>query len=309
MLKLKKTLIALPVVILIVLLLAGIAYAEEIKTGVINSDSVNMREAPQTTAKILMQLSRETKITIVEIQDDWYKISYNDSKGFVFGKYVTLKNILIESGTIKAANVNVRSKPGADSEIITKLDKGAKLEIFEYSGNWARILIGEDRYGWVCKDFVTVKNALVSRSEVSEPANAVNEQIVQDDDKDLRRQIIEYAKRFLGVKYVYGGSSPKGFDCSGFVSYVFKHFDINLKRTSADQGIHGTKINRSDLKPCDLVFFDTNGGLNGISHVGIYMGEGKIIHASSGIGNVSISDMTAGFYNKSYLGSRRYISD
>ena len=311
MYKQRKMLIALPVVILTVLLLAGIAYGEEVKTGVINADSVNMRETPATTSKILVQLPKQAKITVVEIQEDWYKISYNDSKGFVFGKYVTLKNVVIDSGTINGANVNVRSKPDTNSEILTKLDKGAKIEIYEYSGNWARISIAEGRYGWVCKDFITVKKPSVSRGETAGTVKTADEQVnAQVEEKDTRRQIVEYAKKFLGVKYVYGSSSPKGFDCSGFTSYVFKHFGISVERTSASQGSHGAKINRSDLKPGDLVFFDTNGGRNAINHVGIYIGGGKFIHASSGsTDRVTISDMTEGFYNKSYMRSRRYIND
>jgi N-acetylmuramoyl-L-alanine amidase len=134
---------------------------------------------------------------------------------------------------------------------------------------------------------------------------------VQSDAKDTRQQIVEYAKKFLGVKYVYGGSSSKGFDCSGFTSYVFKHFEVSLERTSRSQGSNGAKIDRSDLKPGDLVFFDTNGGKNAINHVGIYIGDGKFIHASSGSGTkcVTISDMTEGFYNNCYMRSRRYIKD
>ena len=306
----KKMLIALPVVILTVLLTAGIAYGEEVKTGIINADSVNMRETPATTAKILMQLPKEAKIIVVEKKEDWYKISYNDSNGYVFDKYVTLKDVIIDSGIINGTNVNVRSKPDTNSEILTKLDKGAKLEIYEYSGNWARISMTEGRFAWVCKDFVTVKNPVVSRGDTAEPVKTSVE-TVQTEVKDTRQQIVEYAKKFLGVKYVYGGSSSKGFDCSGFTSYVFKHFGISLERTSKDQGSNGTKIDRSDLKPGDLVFFDTNGGKNAINHVGMYIGGGKFIHASSGSGTkcVTISDMTEGFYNKSYMRSRRYIKD
>ncbi|NJD02273.1 MAG: hypothetical protein FIA99_06680 [Ruminiclostridium sp.] len=309
MLKQKKTLIALPVVILTLLLLAGTAYGEEIKTGVINADTVNMRESPAANAKVLIQLPKEAKITVADKQGDWYKISYNDSQGFVFGKYVTLKDAVIDSGTINGANVNVRSKPDKSSEILTKLDKGAKLEIYEYSDNWARIGISEGRSGWVYEDFITVKKVSGSRGETAEPVKT-DEQVNNNTEEDIRQQIVGYARKFLGVKYVYGGSSSKGFDCSGFTSYVFKHFGISLERTSTSQGSHGVKINRSDLKPGDLVFFDTNGGLNAINHVGMYVGEGKFIHASSGSTNkVIISDMTEGFYYKNYMRSRRYIED
>lgn len=243
--RIKKILVALPVVIITVILLTGFVYAEEIKTGLINADSVNMRETPSTTAKILMQLAKETKINVVGIQGDWYKITYNNSNGWVFGKYITLRK------------------------------------------------------------------ASVSRGDTSSPSAAADGKSENTDVKDIRQQIVEYAKKFLGVRYVYGSSSPSGFDCSGFVLYVFKHFDINLERTSSSQADNGVKISRDDLKPGDLLFFDTNGGLNAVNHVGIYIGGGSFIHASSGGGTkcVTISDMTEGFYNRSYMRSRRYIND
>lgn len=119
--------------------------------------------------------------------------------------------------------------------------------------------------------------------------------------------IIGYAKKYMGVKYVWGGSTPKGFDCSGFVKYVYNHFGITLNRNSAAQAKNGTKVKKADLQPGDLVFFDTNGGLNGINHVGIYIGGGKMIHSSSYYGGVVITDISSGFYAKCYMTARRVL--
>lgn len=119
--------------------------------------------------------------------------------------------------------------------------------------------------------------------------------------------IISYAKKYLGVKYVWGGSSPKGFDCSGFVKYVYDHFGVTLNRNSASQAKNGTKVKKMELKPGDLVFFDTNGGLNRINHVGIYMGNGKMIHSSSHYGGVVITEINSGFYAKNYMTARRVL--
>jgi len=119
--------------------------------------------------------------------------------------------------------------------------------------------------------------------------------------------IISYAKKYLGVKYVWGGSTPKGFDCSGFVKYVYAHFGVSLSRTSASQAKNGTKVNKADLEPGDLVFFDTDGGRNRINHVGIYIGNGKMIHSSSHFGGVVITDISSGFYAKNYMTARRVL--
>lgn len=119
--------------------------------------------------------------------------------------------------------------------------------------------------------------------------------------------IVDYAKRFLGVGYVWGGTTPAGFDCSGFVKYVFKKFGVTLNRVSAQQATQGIKVKKADLQPGDIVFFDTNGGRNRINHVGMYIGSGKFIQASSERNSVIISDLTGGYYANTYMTARRVL--
>lgn len=121
------------------------------------------------------------------------------------------------------------------------------------------------------------------------------------------QKIINYAKGFLGVDYVWGGMTPKGFDCSGFVKYVCSKFGITLNRVAADQAKQGTTVKKANLQPGDLVFFDTNGGYNHINHVGLYIGGGKFIQASSGSSSVVISSITEGFYSKTFMMAKRVL--
>lgn len=121
------------------------------------------------------------------------------------------------------------------------------------------------------------------------------------------QKIIDYAKRYLGVKYAWGGTTPKGFDCSGFVKYVYAQFGVTLNRVAADQAKQGTAVKKANLQPGDLVFFDTNGGRNRINHVGLYIGGGKFIQASSGASDVVISSITEGFYSKTFMTARRIL--
>jgi cell wall-associated NlpC family hydrolase len=115
----------------------------------------------------------------------------------------------------------------------------------------------------------------------------------------LGEKVVKYAKHFLGVRYVYGGSTPSsGFDCSGFVRYVYGHFGIRLAHSSFAQFTSGFRVGRGGLKPGDLVFF------NGLGHVGIYVGNGKFIHAPHTGTRVRIESL-GGWYSRDLDGARR----
>jgi len=115
----------------------------------------------------------------------------------------------------------------------------------------------------------------------------------------MSERVVQYAKRFIGVRYVYGGSSPRsGFDCSGFVRYVYAHFGVSLPHSSYAQFGDGRRVSRSSLRPGDLVFFD------GVGHVGLYVGNGRFIHAPHTGTRVRIETL-AGWYSQRFVGARR----
>ncbi|HPU41882.1 MAG TPA: SH3 domain-containing C40 family peptidase [Acetivibrio clariflavus] len=200
-------------------------------------------------------------------------------------------------GMITGGDVNIRKGPGTDNEAITQLNYGDKVEILGKSDEWYNVKMKDGIIGWVYGQYVSTESALASRGETSESSSS------------KRAQIVSYAKELLGVRYVYGGTTRSGFDCSGFVWHVFNHFGIKLNRVAADQAKQGTKISRSELQPGDLVFFDTNGGKNYINHVGIYIGNGCFIHASSGskAKKVVISELNTGFYNDCFMTARKIL--
>jgi hypothetical protein len=118
------------------------------------------------------------------------------------------------------------------------------------------------------------------------------------------QQVVSFAKQFYGVPYVWGGHSPYGFDCSGFVYYVFSNYGINVPRMADEQFEIGLAVHQ-ELQLGDLVFFSTYEP--GPSHVGIYVGEGSFIHASSGAGQVTVTPLATAYYKARYLGARRII--
>jgi len=120
----------------------------------------------------------------------------------------------------------------------------------------------------------------------------------------LTNSIISTAQAFMGVPYVFGGTSPYGFDCSGYVQYVFAKAGISIPRTADVQYDFGTPISTTDLVAGDLVFFTTY--TYGASHVGIYLGDNQFIHASSSRG-VTIDSLGSSYYSSRYIGARRIL--
>lgn len=122
---------------------------------------------------------------------------------------------------------------------------------------------------------------------------------------ELGNDIVTYSKAFLGKPYVWGASSGKSFDCSGYVMYIFKHFNVSLGHGAATQFATGTKVSKENLQIGDAVFFTTY--KKGASHVGIFIGDDKFIHASSSGGSVIITDLNTAYYKSRYIGARRYL--
>ena len=124
---------------------------------------------------------------------------------------------------------------------------------------------------------------------------------------DKAREIIAEAEKYIGIKYVYGGTTPDGFDCSGYVKYVFDKFGIKLKRVSRDQyAFNGTTVERKDLQPGDLVFFGTGGY---VGHVGIYTGGGQMIHSPSTGKSICYTSINTDYYLTHYMGAKRVLQN
>lgn len=127
----------------------------------------------------------------------------------------------------------------------------------------------------------------------------------------LAAPLLEEAKRFLGTPYRYGGRSPRGFDCSGFVGFVFESYGIRLPRASVRQAREGELVDLGEIQAGDLLFFKTRGQKNRISHVGIYLGEGQFIHAGAWGSRksrcVKISELDGSYYVKRLVSARRVL--
>ncbi len=217
---------------------------------------------------------------------------------------------------IKGEQVNFREKAKNDSEVIQTLKQNTKVEIIEKGEEWSKVKYN-GKEGYVATRLLSdTKIEVTNRSAQPRTAgNLVVEQTAQTEElitaeakaNNKGSEIVAYAKQFLGCKYIYGGASPKGFDCSGFTQYVYKHFGYNIARTATAQSKNGRQVSKSELQLGDLVIFTPYNSNSGIGHVGIYIGDNQFIHASSEKTGVIISSLNSDMYTRRYVTARRIL--
>lgn len=248
--------------------------------GTVVSDSgLNVRAEASAESQVLTTLSSGTQVDVLSTTGDgkWHKISYNGTTGFVTGDYLKVTEEKIY-GQVVAGPLNVRSSPSADAEKVDSLAVGTIVEIEELIGGAG---------GYVSSDYVAQVDAAA--------ASAAGK----------GSEIAQFAQQYVGYPYVYGGSSPSGFDCSGFVTYVCKHFGYSVNRTASAQMDNGTAVSKSQLQPGDLVFFNNGNSSKRATHVGIYIGGNQFVHASTPTVGVIVSDMDSAYYGTGFVGARR----
>lgn len=201
--------------------------------------------------------------------------------------------------------VNVRSKPNTNGSRIATVSMGSVATILSRDGAWYKVKISNGKTGYIRGDFLNAYAPRTSGGRAATPASNYVASKNVPHDPTSSNVLISRAKELIGTRYVYGGMTTRGFDCSGFVSYVYKtQRGITLPRRSRDQATAGVAISKSDLKPGDLVFFRT-GRSSVVNHSGIYIGDGKFIHSSSAKGRVRIDSLRTGYYNDRYVTARR----
>ena len=180
------------------------------------------------------------------------------------------------------------------------------VQVLSEENGWSKVKV-EDKEGYISSSLLSETKQETSRSS-STPRNVTKnkETVVQEKEEQTNNSsaqtsgatVVEYAKKFIGVKYKYGGSSPStGFDCSGFTKYVYSHFGVSLPRTSSAQGKVGTAVSKSNLALGDLVVYS--------GHVAIYVGGGNVIHAPRPGKTVCIVPLNQAASN--YIGARRVL--
>ena len=293
--------------------------------GVVPATKLFVRASTGTMSQAITTLPYGTVVELLAYDGYWYKIGYrNGQKGYVSAEYISLDlSLAVETpyvvyGYIAASTLNIRAYTDVNSASLTKLPMGSCVEILASDGSWHKVKTAAGIEGYASADYISLTP--VDEPEGSDITNPMEESTTivattvptitapaTDATFAYGQTIVEKATEYIGLPYVWAAAGPDSFDCSGFTMYVMNQFDIKLPHQSGSQYNYGFSVAKENLIPGDLVFFSSK-SKTGVAHVGIYMGDGNFIHASSGSAkSVTISSLSANYYTKHYLGARRLI--
>lgn len=300
---------------------------------------------PLLNSNILTNIKKDTNITIINEVNGWLYIETEELTGWIIANSVDLASLEQENNAdtnqdktednkdntevteqeepkvtpiteknmyVNTSSIYMRKGPGTNYEIVDSLILNSSVVVTGEVEDWYQVKVSGNT-GYIAKRLLsdkktedTTSRSAEERTTQKEETNLVEQTTTTTTSKG--EEVVNYAKQYLGCKYVYGGSGPSTFDCSGFTMYVYKHFGVSLSHSATAQSKNGTFVSKENLQPGDLVFFKDYQTMDGIGHCGIYIGNGDFIHASSGTGYcVKISTLLSGSYNTRYVSATRII--
>ncbi len=292
---------------------------------------VNVRREPNTDSEVLGKIYNGAVAQILAVageEQDWFQVVSGSVEGYIKSEYFLYGDAAVEAvddyvtryATVNANRLNVRQEPGTDSKRIGYISQGEKVKILEQQEEWLLVQYTEAQTGYVAAEYVTVSEEFIYAKSIEEeraereaqrelarrmaaqeqatPENTVVTPLtppsaIYTSNEELRRSIVDYAMLYLGYPYVHGGRSlAGGTDCSGFTCYIYADFGYSISRTPSGQySSDGRSIDYSEIQPGDIICY----GKSKCTHVGMYIGDGQIIHAANSRKGVVIYD--AGYDN------------
>ena len=268
--------------------------------GIVDATGLRLRESPSTDSTVINSAYQDDVVVVLADCGEWYKVIYNLDVGYMYKEYVIFKaveNADLGEAEVNCALVNLRAKPNSSAEQLKQLEQGETVNIIGLNNGWYKV------------DYITVLGWTTGyiRSDLLDLTEVPPQNSSYTYQQSVAQQLVNYSMNYLGVPYVWGGTTTSGFDCSGFTQYVFRQFGYELYRVAESQMLYnGAAVNKSELQVGDLVFFaNTYASNEAATHVGIYIGGNQFIHAASG--GVKITDLSNDYYAVRYAGARRII--
>lgn len=310
---------------------------EDVTGMYICKDKVDLKIMPLILGHNIKEINKDATVNVLEINNKWALVESGTNRGWVLASKIEkvsaeqkpeekveekqeekkeeqAKQEVQQEVTkyINSEVVNLRQGEGTSTESIARLSKGTQVTVTSENNGWSKVKVN-DKEGYILStllsdrkpEVTTSRNLEQTRQETTQTqtntSNAVEETPAQTTSSSSKGQeVCNYAKQFLGCKYVYGGTSPSGFDCSGFTQYVYKHFGVTLNRTAEAQASNGTAVSKSNLQAGDLLIFT--------HHAGIYLGNGTFIHAGNSKTGVIITSLSDSYYTRNYITARRIFN-
>lgn len=302
---------------------------------------VNVRSLPSTDGEILGKMydGSVAEILATEGSGDemWFKVVSGDVEGYIKAQYfiygedaaAVIDDYVTRYAQVQASRLNVREAPSIDASRIGYLDNGEKVKILETGEEWLKVQYTDTTVGYIAAEYTSTVEEFIHAKSIEEEraeleaqrkaaARAQETESSKPEDtfvpvpagtnytsnEELRSAIVEYAMQFLGNKYVSGGRSlASGTDCSGFTCYIYAEFGYSLSRTPEGQwNSNGRKITADEIQPGDIVCYSSKGSK--CTHVGLYIGDGQIIHSANSRKGVIISDI---YYDNTFIGIKNVI--
>lgn len=302
------------------------------KIGLVRETGLILRDGPGTNYVPITTLQTSTKLELMEIYQDWYHVGIpGSSDGWVKGEFLTIEPgvipRLLVAETVPDANpalvgrilenqVNLRKGPDSRYTKVTMANAGTQVDLIGKYKDWVRIRMPDGTKAWIFGDLLGATSHVMRRVPSTKDFPALPVSVARGGGNSpglasipASGDVASYAVQFVGSRYRWGGTSPsRGFDCSGLTSYVYAQNGVRLPRTAAQQystGV-GARVGSMDsLAPGDLVFFANTGGKRGISHVAIYIGGGRMVHAMTPRYGVQVSNVYDGYWTSHFVGGIR----
>lgn len=289
--------------------------------GFVNTDGLRLRSEANTTSAVVDTAHKNDCVVLISKTGQWYKVNYNLQEGYMHESYIdasTCENAELGYGTISGSGVNLRSGPSTSHSVSAVSAQGDKCYIIGLNNGWFKVIY-KNKICYIRSDFLTLTELPYENKDSANspryfrrgvstgvsPTAALTGSSASAAPVSGSRILAE-AQKYLGCPYRAGGSSPSGFDCSGFVYYVLKQVGLSPFRTPTEQYRQGISVTKGNLQTGDLVFFSSNSG-SSITHVGIYSGNGQFIHAPNSRYVISYSSLTSGYWANTYYGACRIV--